>query len=183
MSRLLAALLLAVVVPGIVSTQGQPEVIRTWQLRWIDVSDPLGNQRTQPYLVWPESEPREERARYVAAPGISIVATLEEEFRKARLANDTEALTRILSDDFIETNQNGDRRTRAELLDLSRTALLQSLTITSATVRSRGTAVITTGEQTETTASGTDRLLFTRVYVQESSNTWRLLTSTQFRRP
>jgi len=182
MSRLFA-LFLAVVVPGIVSAQGEPEVIRTWHVRWIDVSDPLGNRRTQPYLVWVESEPRKDRVRYTAPPQISVVAALEEEFRKARLANDTEALTRILSDDFIETNQNGDRRSKADLVDLYRTARLRSLTTAGATVRSSGATVIMTGEQTEATASESDRLLFTRVYVQEPSNAWRLLTSTQFRRP
>jgi allophanate hydrolase subunit 1 len=69
------------------------------------------------------------------------------------------------------------------MLELFRTFKIASLKTTRATVRASDNAVTISGEQTGINASGTDRMLFTRVYVMESPNSWKLLASTQFRKP
>jgi hypothetical protein len=168
----------------ILTAQSQPEIVRTWNVSWVDVSDPLGNHHTLPVLGWARSHPPEPRVRYAAPPQVSLVASLEEEFRTARLSSNGDALSRILSDDFVGTNQYGDTHTKVEMIEQSRALRIRSLVTDRATITSSGPTVIVTGEQTEVNSSGSDRLLFSRVYVQEdSSREWRLVTSTQFRKP
>jgi hypothetical protein len=163
--------------------QVQPEVIRTWNVRWINVSDRLGNHETVPVLEWAGTEPRKPRVRYTSPPQVSTVASLEEEFRTARLSNNAEALSQILSDDFVDTNQNGDIHSKAELMERIRSMRLESLLTSRARITASGATVIIVGEQTEVSSSGAERLLFSRVYAQESSKEWKLLTSTEFRKP
>lgn len=168
---------------GTLVAQVQPEIVRTWNVRWVDVSDRLGNQKTVPVLAWAESEPRKAQVRYTSPPQISIVASLEEEFRTARLSNNAEALSRILSDDFVDTNQNGEIHNKAEIIERSRSMKFGSVLTNRARVTASGATVIIVGEQTEVSSSGAERLLFSRVYAQEPSKEWRLLTSTAFRKP
>jgi hypothetical protein len=168
---------------GTPAAQSEPEIVRTWNVSWTDVSDRLGNKQTIPVLAWAESEPPKANAKYTSPPQVSLVASLEEEFRTARLSSNAEALSRILSDDFVDTNQNGEIHNKPEIMDRNRSSRIGSLVTTRARVTSSGATVIIIGEQTEERSSGAERLFFSRVYVQEPSKGWRLLTSTQFRRP
>jgi hypothetical protein len=168
---------------GTLAAQSQPEIVRTWNVRWVEVSDRLGNHKTVPVLAWAESEPPEAHVRYTSPPQVSIVASLEDEFRTARLSGNASALSRILSDDFVDTNQDGVFRNKAEVMERARSLKIRSLVTSRARITFTGSTVIITGEQAEENFSGTVTLLFSRVYIQEPSKEWRLLTSTQFRRP
>ena len=68
------------------------------------------------------------------------------------------------------------------MIDLWRTFRIQLLGTDSSTVRVAGNTAVVTGSDTEVNASGTDRMLFTRVYIR-GGNEWRLLASSQFRNP
>lgn len=110
------------------------------------------------------------------------VLRVEEEFRLAKLKNDTQTLTRILADGFSETNQNGNTRDKAQMIGLFESFPVRSLTTDNSRVRIMGSTAVVTGSQTEVNSTGTDRMLFTRVYI-EGQGGWRLLASTQFRDP
>ena len=112
----------------------------------------------------------------------SAVVALEEEFRLAKLGNDVSTLARILDDLFQETNQNGNVRNKTEMLALFEAFPIASLTTDSSGVRLTDNVAVATGSQTEVNGTGTDRMLFTRVYVN-SQGRWRLLSSAQFREP
>ena len=112
----------------------------------------------------------------------SAIVALEEEFRLAKLRNDVSTLARILDDFFQETNQNGNVRNKTEMLALFEAFPIASLTTDSSGVRLTDNVAVATGSQTEVNGTGTDRMLFTRVYVN-SQGRWRLLSSTQFRDP
>jgi hypothetical protein len=107
------------------------------------------------------------------------VMQLDEDYRVAKLKNDTAALDRILADNFYEMNQNGNGRNKLETLDLWRSFTISSLSTDSFEVRVAGSTATVTGTQTE---NGYERMLFKRVYVNSQAG-WQLLSSTQFRNP
>ena len=107
---------------------------------------------------------------------------VEEQFRVAKLTNDAQSLDRLLDESFVETNQNGNSRTKNETIELFRTFRIKSLTTDSFTIRVTANEALVTGSQTEVNGTGTDRMLFTRVWVK-SGDRWRLLASSQFRNP
>ena len=182
MFRSLVALFGVIAIAGI-GLRAQSEVVRIWNVSWVNTSDSAGNHKTIPVLRWAGDDAPEAGIKYSAPPEIAVVASLDESLRTARLSNNTETLARLLSDDFVETDQNGNSRNKAELIGRVGTLRISSLETNRATVRSSDQAVTIVGEQTEVNPSGTDRMLFTRVYVQAPSKEWRLLTSTQFRKP
>src|SRR5690349_14969420 len=153
--------------------QVTPQRIPVAKVQWTDVVDSRGEHRTVPILELVDMPLQNTLLAF--APELGTVATLDEEFRTAKLANDTRTLARILSDDYFGTNQNGNSRNRAEFLALFRSFPIQSLRTTAATIRSAGDVVILAGTQIEVNATGTDNMLFTRVYRNES-NEWKLLS-------
>ena len=108
-----------------------------------------------------------------------VVMRLDEEYRVAKLKQDTNTLNRILADGFYEMNQNGNGRNKAETLDLWHSFSISSLTTDSYEVRVSGDMAAVTGTQTE---NGNERMLFTRIYVKGPTD-WQLLSSIQFRDP
>jgi hypothetical protein len=185
MYRLLVTPVLAfgMVATAVTSLQAQSEVIRAWNVSWVSASDWAGNRSTLPVLGWAGDSAPKAGIKYSAPPEISVVASLDEKLRMARLSNNTEALAGLLSEDFVETDQNASSRNKVELIERVRTFRINSLETIRATIRSSGQAVTIVGEQTEVNPSGTDRMVFTRLYVQAPSKEWRLLASTQFRKP
>lgn len=183
MSRLL--LTLAVAASAATGPQAIPQRVPVASVQWTDVVDARGNHQTVPLLSLPDAPPQNaQNGTLLAFPQeFSTVATLDEECRVAKLAHDTQALARILSDDYFGTNQNGNSRNKAEFLELFQHFPISSLRTTQATIRSAGDVVILAGTQIEVNMTGTDRMLFTRVYHNEGSNEWKLLSSTQFRVP
>jgi hypothetical protein len=112
-----------------------------------------------------------------AAPQSDREAVLQadEAYRVAKLNRDQRALDRILAPDFKGVNQGGVVRNKAGILDLWTWFSVDSLTTDSADVRLAGDTATVIGSMTE---NGTDKLLFTRVYVKRSG-TWQLLSSMQ----
>ena len=113
-----------------------------------------------------------------AAAGQAVMQ-VDEEFRLAKLHNDTATLDRILADSFYEMNQNGNGRNKSEFIDLFKAFPIASLTTDSFQIRSVGDTVSITGAQNE---NGDTPMLFLRVYVK-SSNGWKLLSSMQTDNP
>ncbi len=107
---------------------------------------------------------------------------VEEEFRLAKLKKDVVTLDRVLAEACHETNQNGNTRNKAQLIELFRYFPIASLTTDSSQVQVTGETAVVTGSQTEHNSTGVDRMLFTRVYVKTQVG-WQLLASTQFRDP
>jgi hypothetical protein len=112
----------------------------------------------------------------------AAVLGVDEQFRLAKLTNDIRTMESVLSDDFFETNQNGNSRDKSQALELWTTFKVQSLLTERATIRMADEFATIAGEQTEVNATGIDRMLFTRVYVRSGGH-WKLLASTQFRNP
>jgi len=110
------------------------------------------------------------------------IQQIEEQFRVAKVSNDVDVLAEVLHEAFVETTQNGNSRDKAGIIELFRTFPIAALTTDSAAIRVTDGIAVVNGVQTETNGSGIDRMLFTRVYVQDSG-TWRLLSSAQFRDP
>jgi hypothetical protein len=113
-----------------------------------------------------------------AQPAAEVMKS-DEAYRLAKLHRDIPALGRILADGFNETNQNGNSRDKAQTLELWKGFSINSLTTDTHQVRVTGNAAMVTGTQTE---DGTERMLFSRVYVKNTTG-WQLLASTQYRNP
>ena len=109
------------------------------------------------------------------------VMKVDEQFRLAKLNQDTRALGLILAENFHETNQNGNTRNKAQTIDLWTSFHIDSLTTDSADVKVTGDTAVVTGSQTEHNG-GIDRMLYMRVYVRAGSR-WQLLAAMQFRNP
>lgn len=106
------------------------------------------------------------------------VLQAEGAFRLAKVKNDTHALAALVSDQFHETNQNGNTRDKAQFLELFQSFGIQSLTLDEVHVRVAGDTAFATGTQTE----DSDSMLFTRAYIK-SANGWQLLSCMQFHKP
>ena len=112
----------------------------------------------------------------------SGVLEVDEAYQQAKLQHDADALGRILSDHFVETNQNGHTMDKRSVIELWRTFPIASLTTDDADVHIEGDTAIVRGTQTERSSSGVERMLFSRTYIK-TSDTWQLLESMQFRNP
>src|SRR5579864_2226157 len=105
------------------------------------------------------------------------VLKVEEAYRLAKLQNDTQALGRILADDYVGTNQYGVRRNKSQVIEIFRTFKL-SLTPAKALVQVSSDIAVVSGSQTERNPLGEEQLLFMRVYIKRDGR-WQLLSSTQ----
>jgi hypothetical protein len=105
----------------------------------------------------------------------------EEALRSAKATNDVAALERILADDYLGMNQNGNVRNKAQTLELFRTFPITSLQIKVGSVVVGPTEAVVTGEQDERTCD-LEAMLFVHVYALRGGR-WQLLSNSQFRRP
>jgi hypothetical protein len=155
---------------------------RVADVTWRETFDSQGNRSSVPVFSRSVSEqsPSSGRMTFNAQ---SAVLRVDEQFRLAKLANDVRAIETLISDDFFEMNQNGNGRDKVQTLELWTSFKISSLVTERATIRLAGDQATMTGQQTEVNGSGTDRMLFTRVYVRSGGNDWKLLSSTQFRNP
>lgn len=110
------------------------------------------------------------------------ILRLEEEFRLAKVGADLQMLNRLFDPTVVSTNQNGNTRNKAQLLELWTDFRIRMLTLDQADVRIVGDLATVTGRQTELNATGTDRMLFTRLW-RRAGDTWTLVSITQFRDP
>lgn len=163
------------------SAQDAPVNPKVADVTWREVYDAQGNRSSVPVFsrVASDRSPAAGRFTFNAQ---SAVLRVDEQFRLAKLGNDVRTMDGLLSEEFVETNQNGSSRDKSESLELWTTFTITSLVTERATIRLAGDFATIAGQQTEVSASGTDRMLFTRVYVR-SGATWKLLSSTQFRNP
>jgi hypothetical protein len=106
------------------------------------------------------------------------VLKAEEDFRIAKLNNDTVALERLLADGYYGVNQWGAKRDKAEIIALFREFKTDSLTPADVTVRISGDLAVVDGIMTESGPGGKFSYLFLRVYLRRSGG-WQLLSSTQ----
>jgi hypothetical protein len=107
----------------------------------------------------------------------------EDQFRRAKVENNTATLGVLLNEAFLETNQNGNSRNKAEMISLFESFPISSLTTDKADIRFAATGIaVVHGSQTERRGTAVDMMLFTRVWVREGGS-WQLLSSSQFRDP
>jgi Domain of unknown function (DUF4440) len=181
MTRHAVVLMLAVTAVQL-SAQDAPRNPKVAEVTWRDVYDFQGNRSSIPVFSRSQSDQAPATGRWTFNAQAAVLR-VDEQFRLAKLANDVRAIRDLLSDDFVETNQNGNSRDKSESLDLWATYKISSLVTERATIRLAGDYVTMTGQQTEVNGGGTDRMLFTRVYVRSAAGDWKLLSSTQFRNP
>jgi Domain of unknown function (DUF4440) len=112
----------------------------------------------------------------------AAVVKVDEEYRLAKLRNDTDTLQHLLADDFYEMNQNGNGRNKSQTITLWQTFPITSLTTDRGEIRVTVSTAVVTGQQTELNGGGTDRMLFMRTYIRRLGR-WQLLASMQFRNP
>jgi hypothetical protein len=181
MTRHAVALALALTAAQL-SAQDAPRNPKVADVVWRDVLDSQGNRSSVPVFSRSASDqsPWAGRMTFNAQ---AAVLRVDEQFRQAKLDNDVRAMADLLSDEFFEMNQNGNGRDKTEALDLWTSFKISSLVTERATIRLAGDQATMTGQQTEVNGSGTDRMLFTRVYVRSGADDWKLLSSTQFRNP
>jgi hypothetical protein len=110
------------------------------------------------------------------------VLNVEEEFRVAKLKNDTAAMNRILAENFYDTNQNGNSRNKRETIELWTNFQVESLVIEKTEVRLTTHTAVVTGQQTAKNPSGVDHMLFMRVY-ERGQEGWQLVAAMQYRDP
>ena len=114
----------------------------------------------------------------------NAVLKVDEAFRRAKLERDTATLRHIVANNYVATNQFGETRNKAELIDLFATLSLKSLSVKPSQVRITGDTAVVTGAQTEVNDAGLDRMLFMRVYVRNrEADEWQLLANMQFNTP
>jgi hypothetical protein len=127
----------------------------------------------------------------VAGPGgndaqdsaaVAEVLRVEDALRQAKLAKDIDALARIISDSYRGVNQNGNFRTKRDVIGLFASAFkIQAMALTNLQVVIAGNVATVTGDQEELTCA-TEALLFVRTYVRRGKS-WQLLSSAQLRKP
>jgi len=120
----------------------------------------------------------------IAQPGTAAdraqVLKTEEEFRQAKLKNDTSALERLVADEYYGVNQWGAKRDKAQLIELFRSFQTEVLVPTDVTVRISGDHAIVDGTMAESSGGGLRfTYLFLRVFVRRGDS-WKLLSSVQF---
>jgi hypothetical protein len=114
----------------------------------------------------------------------NAVLKVDEAFRLAKQEGDTATLRRIVANNYVGTNQFGETRTKAELLELFSTMSLKSATSKPSQVRITGDTAVVTGSQTEVNGGGFNSMLFMRVYVRNrEAGEWQLLANMQFVTP
>ncbi len=114
-------------------------------------------------------------------PEAQLVLKQEEALRQARLSNNVAALKELVSEDYVGTNQFGQRRNKASLLSLYAPGNIkvEVYEIKQSSVRLSGDAAVVTGDFSEKTSGELSQQLFTRVWIKRDGR-WQLLSHTQF---
>jgi ketosteroid isomerase-like protein len=118
----------------------------------------------------------------------AAIRKLEDEFLKAKVANDTAALARIVAEDYYGMNQNGNARNRTQLLELFKNFPMGAVDVDIERIRISGDNAVVAGRQRERCqgAGGGDNCrdiqLFLRTYVRRGGR-WQVLTSVNYHDP
>ena len=100
------------------------------------------------------------------------VLKAEDDFRIAKIKNDTAALERILENGYYGVNMWGAKRDKAELINLFRGFKTDSLKPTDVTVRISGDLAVVDGMMTESVPGSNVSYAFLRVWVRRTGG-WR----------
>jgi ketosteroid isomerase-like protein len=119
------------------------------------------------------------------------IEALEAQFQKAQLAGDVATLDKLLSDDYLGINANGEVSTKTQQLDhmRNRTMVLTQLVPSDIKIKLIGpTAIVTSLVQVEGQLDGASmhgRYRYTRVYQRMPTGTWKVTSfeATRIRRP
>jgi ketosteroid isomerase-like protein len=143
----------------------------------------LHAQSTPPAGGRPPHEPKHAEREQIEA--------LEEQFRKAQLDDDIATMDKLLSEDYLGINANGELSTKTQQLDhmRNRSLVLTQLDPSDVKIKLIGsTAIVTSLVQVEGTLDGTalrGRYRYTRVYQRLPSGIWKVTNfeTTRIRRP
>jgi ketosteroid isomerase-like protein len=109
------------------------------------------------------------------------IEALEAQWKKAILANDTDAMDHLLSDDYLGITANGQVVTKPQQLDRMRThnIALTSLAVTDVKIKliSQHAAIVTSLAQVDGTSEGRPlhgSFRYTRVYQRVPNDGWRI---------
>ena len=109
------------------------------------------------------------------------IIALEAQWKKAALANDIEAMDRLLSDDYLGITANGQVVTKPQQLDRMRTHDFQitSLSVSDVKIKliSEHAAIVTSLAQVEGTNEGRPlhgEFRYTRVYQRIPNDGWKI---------
>ncbi len=114
-----------------------------------------------------------------------VIAQLEQDWFQAQRTNDTAAIDRLLSDDFIGISAQGMVSSKEEVLKRMQTRqiVIHQLTVQDQKISIHGdTAVVTSKVELDATNNATQpptdvhtRLRYTRVYLHYPSGAWRIV--------
>lgn len=104
-----------------------------------------------------------------------IILQIEEEFRKAKIERDVQAIEKNLAENYSGTNQFGHVRDKSQMKNYVENSQIKSLTVNNSEVQllSDSTAILI-GQQTE----DGNQMSFIRTYVKQNGH-WYILSSTQ----
>jgi ketosteroid isomerase-like protein len=108
------------------------------------------------------------------------IVTLENQWRRAQLSNDVPAMDKLLSDDYLGINSNGDVVTKNQQLDhmRNRQLVIQKLDISDLKIKLIGPiAIVTSLAGVEGTLDGTPlsgSFRYTRVYQRLPGGGWKI---------
>jgi ketosteroid isomerase-like protein len=120
------------------------------------------------------------------------IEDLERQYEKAQLAGDVAAMDKLLSDDFLGVNVNGELSTKRQQLDHMRNRSLVITKLNSSDVKIKliggQIAIVNSEVEVDGTLDGTSlhgRYRTTRVYQRLPSGTWKITSfeATRIRRP
>jgi ketosteroid isomerase-like protein len=108
------------------------------------------------------------------------IEALEEQFRKAQLDGDVATMDKLLSEDYLGINANGELVTKTQQLDhmRNRTLMLTQLDTSDVKIKINGsTAIVTSLVQVEGTLDATalrGRYRYTRIYQRLPNGAWKV---------
>jgi ketosteroid isomerase-like protein len=119
------------------------------------------------------------------------IEQLEQQFQKAELAGDIPTLDKLLSDDYLGVNANGELSTKAQQLDhiRNRTLVLTRLDASDVKIKLIGpTAIVNSEVQVEGSLDGVSlkgRFRYTRIYQRSPTGVWKVTSfeATRIRHP
>ena len=119
------------------------------------------------------------------------IEDLERQFRKAQLAGDVTTMDKLLSEDYLGINANGELSTKTQQLDhmRNRAMVITQLTPLDTKIKLIGpTAIVTSLVQVEGQMDGTQlrgQYRYTRVYQRMPDGEWKITSfeATHIRRP
>jgi hypothetical protein len=176
----LACALVITTLAAPVTAQSTTAGIHVWKVVWQDVSRQDGTTVRVPVFVFQERHG--DRAAVRAPAEVAAVVKIDEQFRVARAEKDAAQIAHLVSEDFYGTDPDGNRIDRQQLLDAVVGSTIRAVDSRTAEYRVAAGAVIVSGEQEITTASGRQRTEFTRVYSRDPyDQDWHLISSAEMR--